>query len=90
MPTRPQKITLAEMRASGVHGLLIYCSDYHCSHWTAMSDDSKLPPIKWAGGCICIGWVIFQDEVVQKSPRLATARSINAREDSIATTARQR
>jgi len=37
--TRPQKITLADMRASGVRGLLIYCSDYHCSHWTAISGD---------------------------------------------------
>jgi hypothetical protein len=27
----PQKITFAEMRFSGVRGLLIYCSDYHCS-----------------------------------------------------------
>jgi hypothetical protein len=37
---RPQKITLAEMRAANVHGLLlIYCSDYHCSHWTAISGD---------------------------------------------------
>src|SRR4249920_3160187 len=26
-----QKITFGEMRASGVRGLLIYCSDYHCS-----------------------------------------------------------
>jgi hypothetical protein len=39
MPTRPQKITLAEMGASGVRGLLIYCSDYRCSHWTAISGD---------------------------------------------------
>jgi hypothetical protein len=37
-PTR-QKITLAEMRASGVRGLLIYCSDYHCSHSTTISGD---------------------------------------------------
>ena len=29
---RPQKITFAEMRESGVRGLLIYCADYHCSH----------------------------------------------------------
>ena len=36
---RPQKITFAEMRASGVRGPLIYCSDYHCSHWTAISGD---------------------------------------------------
>jgi hypothetical protein len=39
MLKRPQKITFAEMRASGVRGLLIYCSDYHCGHWTAISGD---------------------------------------------------
>jgi hypothetical protein len=37
MSTRPQKITLAEMRASGVRGLLIYCSDYRCSHHIAVT-----------------------------------------------------
>jgi len=36
--TRAQKITLAEMRAAGVR-LLINCSDYRCSHWTAISGD---------------------------------------------------
>jgi hypothetical protein len=36
--TRPEKITLGEMRASGVRGLLVYCSDYHC-HWTAIGGD---------------------------------------------------
>ena len=30
--TRLQKITLREMRDMGVRGLLIYCSNYHCSH----------------------------------------------------------
>ena len=30
-----QKITFGEMRASGVRGLLIYCSDYKRSHSTA-------------------------------------------------------
>jgi hypothetical protein len=39
MPTRPTKITLAKTRASGVRGLLINCSDYRCSHWTAISAD---------------------------------------------------
>jgi hypothetical protein len=29
---REQKITLGEMRESGVHGLLVYCADYKCSH----------------------------------------------------------
>jgi len=37
--TRPQKITFAEMHAAGVRGLLIYCSDYKCSHWTTISGD---------------------------------------------------
>jgi hypothetical protein len=39
MSARPQKITFAEMRASGVRGLLVYCSDYKCSHGTAISGD---------------------------------------------------
>jgi hypothetical protein len=37
-PTR-QKITFAEMRATGVRGLLIDCSDYRCSHSVAISGD---------------------------------------------------
>src|ERR1700758_3624264 len=36
---RPQKITFAEMRSSGVRGLLIYCADYKCSHYIALSGD---------------------------------------------------
>src|SRR6202051_1515324 len=36
---RQQKITLGEMRASGVRGLLIYCSNYRCSHSTTISGD---------------------------------------------------
>jgi hypothetical protein len=36
---RPQKITFAEMRAAGVRGLLVYCSDYYCSHWTRLDAD---------------------------------------------------
>ena len=36
---RPQKITLADMRAANVRDLLIYCSDYHCSYWTAIGGD---------------------------------------------------
>jgi hypothetical protein len=39
--TRPrqQKITLGEMRGTGVCGLLIYCWDYKCSHSIAISAD---------------------------------------------------
>jgi hypothetical protein len=36
---RPQKITFAEMRSSGVRGLLVYCADYRCSHHIAISGD---------------------------------------------------
>jgi hypothetical protein len=35
----PQKITLGEMRESGVRGLLVYGSDYKCSHWTTINGD---------------------------------------------------
>jgi len=31
--------TLGDMRASGVRGLLVYCSDYRCSHSMAISGD---------------------------------------------------
>ena len=37
--TRQKKITFGEMRAAGVRGLLVYCSDYRCSNWTTMSAD---------------------------------------------------
>jgi hypothetical protein len=58
-PARPQKITFGEMRASGVRGLLIYCSDFRCSHWTTMSADrwpddvrlSDLEPLFVCQGC---------------------------------------
>jgi hypothetical protein len=36
---RPPKITFAEMRSSGVRGVLIYCSDYRCSHYIAIGGD---------------------------------------------------
>jgi hypothetical protein len=32
--------SIGEMRASGGRGLLIYCPDFRCSHWTAISADS--------------------------------------------------
>jgi hypothetical protein len=37
--TRPQKVTFGEMRDTGVRGLLVYCSDYKCSHSIAISGD---------------------------------------------------
>ena len=37
--TRLQKITLAEMRSTGVRGVPFYCSDYKCSHSIAISAD---------------------------------------------------
>jgi hypothetical protein len=48
---RPQKITLTEMRSAGVRGLLVYCSDYRCSHSIAISgnrwpDDARLSDLE--------------------------------------------
>jgi len=36
---RPTKITFAELRESGAHGILVYCADYRCSHSVAISAD---------------------------------------------------
>jgi hypothetical protein len=57
---RPEKITFGEMRASGVRGLLIYCSDYQCSHSTAInadrwSDDVRLSDIEARFTCHACG-----------------------------------
>ena len=38
-PARPQKITFRDMSDMGVRGVLIYCSDYRCSHSVATSAD---------------------------------------------------
>jgi hypothetical protein len=38
---RPQKITFAEMRSSGVSAVLVYCSDYRCSHSVEMIADQR-------------------------------------------------
>jgi hypothetical protein len=55
-----QKITFAEMRAAGVRGLLIYCSDYRCSHHTTISgdrwpDDARLSDIEPRVTCQACG-----------------------------------
>jgi hypothetical protein len=39
MSARPEKITFAEMRTAGVRGILVYCSDYKCSHSLALMAD---------------------------------------------------
>ena len=36
---RSQKITLGEMRAMGIRGLLVYCSDYKCSRNVEINAD---------------------------------------------------
>src|SRR3954451_217518 len=56
----PQKITFGEMREMGLRGVLEYCSDYHCSHWTAISgdpwpDDVRLSDIERRFTCQAYG-----------------------------------
>jgi hypothetical protein len=36
---RPQKITLGEMRQSGLRRLLVYCGDYKCAHSVTIGAD---------------------------------------------------
>ena len=57
--TRPTKITFAEMRESGVRGLLVYCANYRCSHSIAISadhwpDDLRLSDIE--ARFVCRAW----------------------------------
>jgi hypothetical protein len=57
---RQQKITFAEMRAGGVYGVLIYCSDYRCRHSMAISadrwpDDVRLSDIEPRFTCQACG-----------------------------------
>jgi DNA-directed RNA polymerase subunit RPC12/RpoP len=56
--TRQQKITFGEMRGSGVR--LVYCSDYRCSHCTAINadqwpDDVRLSDIEPRFTCQACG-----------------------------------
>ena len=58
--TRPQKITLGELRASGVRGLLVYCADYKCSHSMAVNadqwgDDVRLSDLEGCFTCTVCG-----------------------------------
>lgn len=57
------KITLSEMRESGVRGLLVYCSDFKCSHWVRLSaedcdrwlNDVRLSDLEPLFVCIACG-----------------------------------
>src|SRR5258707_4724927 len=44
--TRPQKITLGEMRAAGVRDILVYCADYRCAHAVRISADRWPDPVR--------------------------------------------
>ena len=50
MPDRPQKISFAQMRNNGVRGLLIYCSDYKCSH---LITDPRRDRIRYVSPGLC-------------------------------------
>ena len=51
MPDRPVKITFAQMRNSGVRGILVYCCDYRCTH----SNDVGLSQIELRFVCTACG-----------------------------------
>jgi hypothetical protein len=59
-PTRPQKITLGEMRSLGVRGLLIYCTDFRCAHSVTIDagrwpDDVRLSDLEARFTCQACG-----------------------------------
>ena len=47
----PVKITLGEMRASGVRDVLIYCRDPRCSHHTEANADGWADDIRLSDTC---------------------------------------
>ena len=55
-----QKITFAEMRAAGVRRVLVYCSDYRCSHSICLdadrwADNMRLSDIELKFVCAACG-----------------------------------
>jgi hypothetical protein len=54
------KITLAEMRSSGIDSLLVCCSDYfRCLHWIEMSVDQWPEPLRLSNiepRFVCTAW----------------------------------
>lgn len=58
--TRNKKLTLSEMRSSGVRGVIIHCADYKCSHSTRIiadqwSDDLRLSDLEPKFTCKACG-----------------------------------
>jgi hypothetical protein len=60
--SRPRKISFGEMRAMGVRGVLIYCTDYRCSHTIAVMADH------WADEIVGLRRVSFVAHVASKVP----------------------
>ncbi len=75
--TRPQKITLGEMRAAGVRDILVYCADYRCAHAVRISADrwpdhirlSDLEPLFVCQACGRRGADITPDFDWDKEPK---------------------
>ncbi len=75
---REQKITLGEMHASGVRDVLIYCSEYRCSHWTQISADRWGDDVRPVSACGKKGADVrldFKSEQRQPARRNPTQRN---------------
>jgi hypothetical protein len=75
----PQKITFGDIRESGVRGVLIYCSDYRCSHHIAVSgdqwgDDVRLSDLIW-----CAATLSRVRRTREAEPRLTVPPTLLAR-----------
>jgi hypothetical protein len=57
---RPEKITIGEMRSSGITGVMIYCADHKCAHVVTASveewpDDVRLSDVEGRYVCSVCG-----------------------------------
>jgi hypothetical protein len=50
---RPVKITIGEMRSSGVLGILVFCADHKCSHSIAMPTDGWPDDVRLSPRFVC-------------------------------------
>jgi hypothetical protein len=86
--SRPQKITIAEVRSMGLSRLLVYCGDHRCSHSIVVdagqwSDDVRLSDLEPRLICKVCGHrgadvrPMFEEARRRRRPAITAPPSIN-------------
>jgi hypothetical protein len=86
--TCPQKISFGEMRESSVRGVLIYSSDYKCSHHIAISADQwpdDVPLFDSTGPCWTVVAYSWNPSGAARCQRLAFSVDVDGDPDATRT-----